>query len=787
MLAQRLSICLLAVSFGLVGSISAESVLPEVGASKSYVVIASEETAGTESWRTVIDVLRQKYDASLILYPKGQFEAVLPALKKIFPRYAAFVAPPEEAGRSFVVDVSRLTRKLDDDPYTDVLWGIVTGYDAADALRIAKCKEPLVIKSAASSMGPGSFKNLDHGFASSETDAKKFWLKKKGSETEELEVDPDPVKSLVYAFNAQSPDMFVTSGHASERDWQVIYNKDLGTFRCKDGQLYGLNSKGERFDINSQGAKIYLPMGNCLIGHIPGRDCMAAAWMHTGGVNQMFGYTAVTFHGYMGWGIGSFFGNQYSLTQSFYFNNQSLILELQTLFPEQAGIEFDNFDHRGVSQMARKYKIADQKLMGHLWDRDVVAFYGDPAWVARHSIDDPAWKVGWKHVGEVVEIMVTVLKDGKWGNRPLAIPFPVRLDRIRGVDCSDGLKSLVCDDFALLPVMDKERKAGDTISLRFSAIAVASKPTSATAAPILAESTAAVSPSEPADPVAKRLVVQSNEEARGIAIALQYAQKNREELAKALQLCEPQEVPDMSFLIANMPLRDLTELSADYLLENMRYARKAFAAVPWRDQVGEDLYREYILPYASLTEKREEWRKSFYEQLLPLVKGIGNSGEAAVKLNQTIFKMFNVNYHATKRPKPDQGPLESIEASYASCTGLSVLLVDACRAVGIPARVAGVAQWTKGPGNHTWVEVWDNGWHCLGSSESKQLDEVWFGKGAAAADDSDPMKRVYAACFSRGALYFPIAWNPYANYVPAVDVTDWYKLNYGEMNTKVGE
>jgi hypothetical protein len=54
--------------------------------------------------------------------------------------------------------------------------------------------------------------------------------------------------------------------------------------------------------------------------------------------------------------------------------------------------------------------------------------------------------------------------------------------------------------------------------------------------------------------------------------------------------------------------------------------------------------------------------------------------------------------------------------SNSSCTGLSVFLVAAYRSVGIPARVAGVPHWLKGPsicpdgdespdcGNHNWGE-----------------------------------------------------------------------------------
>ena len=470
------------------GLVRAESVLPVVRAKQSYVVVASQETADTAGWKAVIAALREKYDAALILYPEGQISAVVPALKDLYPRYAAFVARPTEAGRAFVVAVHRLTRELDDDPYTDLRWAIVTGYEAADALRIARRSEPLVIKTAASSMGPGSFEHLEGGFASAETNPTNFWSKVDGGATVYKAVTPDATEALAHAFNTMPPDVFVTSGHATEHDWQVGYNVRGGQFRHKDGQLFALSTKGERHDITSPHAKIYMPLGNCLIGHIPGKDCMATAWMHTGGVYQMFGYTAVTFHGYMGWGLGSYFGNQYSLSEAFHFNNQSLIRELVTLYPDKAGVMFETYDHRHVNALACKHGLRDGKLMGHLWDRDVVAFYGDPAWEARHALDNPAWRVTYRHAGEEVTIEVSVLRDGSWGNRPLAVPFPERLGGIRTISCTHEVEPLVTDDFALLPLMGKSRTAGERIRLTFGARTIDAVATSCDTAPVVAGS-----------------------------------------------------------------------------------------------------------------------------------------------------------------------------------------------------------------------------------------------------------------------------------------------------------
>ena len=67
------------------------------------------------------------------------------------------------------------------------------------------------------------------------------------------------------------------------------------------------------------------------------------------------------------------------------------------------------------------------------------------------------------------------------------------------------------------------------------------------------------------------------------------------------------------------------------------------------------------------------------------------------------FGQLSVKY-STARKRANQSPKESIEQGLASCTGLSILLADACRSVGVPARLAGIPSWKNKNGNHTWVE-----------------------------------------------------------------------------------
>src|SRR4051812_32986554 len=76
-----------------------------------YAVVVSKETNTKPEWANVVAALKAKYDAETIVY-SGSVKEARDDLAKLLPRYACFVARPEEAGRQFVIDVHRLTRKL---------------------------------------------------------------------------------------------------------------------------------------------------------------------------------------------------------------------------------------------------------------------------------------------------------------------------------------------------------------------------------------------------------------------------------------------------------------------------------------------------------------------------------------------------------------------------------------------------------------------------------------------------------------------------------------------------
>lgn len=253
---------------------------------------------------------------------------------------------------------------------------------------------------------------------------------------------------------------------------------------------------------------------------------------------------------------------------------------------------------------------------------------------------------------------------------------------------------------------------------------------------------------------------------------------NAKELERALKEVPRNEREGMAFLISYMPERDAKSLSADFLLENVQYAYKARAEFPWAKEVPDSVFLNDVVAYANLNENRESWRKDFYERFKKYVAPCKTMREAIDSVNKNVRDELLVDYN-TKREKPDQAPYESMRQHMASCSGLSILLTDAFRAVGIPSRVAGTPAWHDDRGNHNWNEVWIDGlWRFTEYYPSDDLDQSWFLTDAGKAIKEDVRKAIYAASFKPTGCYFPLVWDENIRYVHAENVTDRYTSLY---------
>ena len=237
------------------------------------------------------------------------------------------------------------------------------------------------------------------------------------------------------------------------------------------------------------------------------------------------------------------------------------------------------------------------------------------------------------------------------------------------------------------------------------------------------------------------------------------AGENSSEMLQALKLIPQDQKPGLVFLLENMPVDDLKSLKASFLIEHIELAYKAKREASWGEQIPDAIFLNNVLPYANVNEKRDDVRKDLRQQFWPIVKDMPSISVAAATLNREVFRKLNVKY-STKRRRADQGPAETMESGLASCTGLSILLIDACRACGIPARFVGTPMWSNKSGNHSWVEIWDSSWHYTGAAEptGDELNKGWFTGRAAQASLDDPRHGIFAVSFKKTDLQFPMVW-----------------------------
>lgn len=408
----------LACAFAAVVSFSGCRTLQE---SDIYVVAAPvsfpDDSLG---WEQVVSVLQHRHNAEVLRFSESPME-LEQDLKKLYPRYVAVVDVPERIGRDYVIEMNRMSRRMDDDPYADYLWGIITGYDAAAAMRMVEnSEEPMVIRTGVASIKElesakwfdsyafvddhhvgmcGEKKSgedtLTYGEIKYRTDLEganpkitEFVRKRFGDDV------PDVLRQFLEYYESYEPDLVVTASHATEENLEMPGS--VGNIRCRDGRLYVDYPGEQRFVGDRDSRMVYLPIGNCLIGNINNtRNSMAVAWMNSQNATAFAGYVVTTWYGRNGWGGLKYLitnPGRYSVPEAFYMNQQDMMAQMAEWNDSLATVRFDyDTDYFEalppvLAAMAAPDSLSEEEmffLFGFWHDRDVLAYYGDPKWNVR--------------------------------------------------------------------------------------------------------------------------------------------------------------------------------------------------------------------------------------------------------------------------------------------------------------------------------------------------------------------------------------------------------------------
>ena len=334
---------------------------------EAYAIVVSSRTLADPGWAKVVEILKRSTMG--LSSPIPEVSGTGCALRAVFPKYACFVARPEELGLESLLAIQRQTRQLDDDPYTDVVWGIVTGSSAEEARKLAEVSQPLVACRglAGNRMDLAPFDEGVWFYEGADAVAQR---KLAGGRESPLPCTLDNARQIVDLLNSFDPQYVQTSGHANPRRWNIGYGCDRGHFMARNGVLYGVDRAGHELAVHSPGSKIYLPYRNCLVGLVQDRDSLALGWMGSAGVKQMAGYIVPTWNGAAGNGIRKWLFDrpgEYTFSEAFYFNQQMLM--------------------RGLSPRARPACPLPTNINKRSWGKSRRC----SSWTTRNIREEPSW------------------------------------------------------------------------------------------------------------------------------------------------------------------------------------------------------------------------------------------------------------------------------------------------------------------------------------------------------------------------------------------------------------
>ena len=435
-----------------------------------YAIVATPAVLEDAEWVKVVDALATKYSDQYEVSKISWDDQAFLKLRDPLPKYVCFVVKPEEASVERLATIWQETRKLDDDPYGDVIWGIITGFDASDAIRLANVKNCEIKTACGGTSIPLDY--FESGVVFDESKQNHWRVKEKGGKAEDRNDAPDDTTHAI-ADALNTAQLFVTSGHASERNWSLGYAYKNGYFISQNGVLFGAPSNGDPFKIQATGSKIHIAAGNCLLANINNKDCMTLALIRNVNVDTLIGYVVPTWFGYMGWGVLDYFIEQpgrFSVAESVFVNNQALLYTL-----EKTEAEANN-------EAAKNDRSLAQKLEGLKFDRDVVAIYGDPAWKNALVPQDSGWNQKLESKQEddgstTWTLTIEPLKgaesyklvDGNGSQRSGRPIFQLLPKRIANIQVIDGAEfnPVVTDNFILVP-LTSETPNDKPFSVKFS-------------------------------------------------------------------------------------------------------------------------------------------------------------------------------------------------------------------------------------------------------------------------------------------------------------------------------
>ncbi len=388
-----------------------------------YAVLISSDSAAMPEWMAVAQALLDKYPgATLCVLPELTEDACTNALRKACPRYAAIVLRPQEVTRDVTNAMHRAARSVDEDPYGDCIWGIITGYEPSDALRIARGQGTIVLNRLLA-VAHADNARFEHSCCMSEK--KGCFITERTGESTTISFDPttpegqeklkDGLQGLFACqLTTQNPQLIITATPSTPFSLEMPLCKGLvfsagNKFYSVDcprliaftsarppaaeGKTGALQSLAEAMRFPSiepdANERVWLALGSGSMGDACGsRQSMVITAVSAYGCHQFVGFTISSWYGKMAANVLSFFLNHTdstTLAQAVFLANQLLIEKTLSIDPHllQVRVNGQTIDAEFQRDLvASGARVADDQVrdaVGLVLERDALVFFGDPA------------------------------------------------------------------------------------------------------------------------------------------------------------------------------------------------------------------------------------------------------------------------------------------------------------------------------------------------------------------------------------------------------------------------
>lgn len=233
-----------------------------------------------------------------------------------------------------------------------------------------------------------------------------------------------------------------------------------------------------------------------------------------------------------------------------------------------------------------------------------------------------------------------------------------------------------------------------------------------------------------------------NSDSYQLGVALDASSNNRLELEKALDYYEKgtSKYEAMVFLIKNMPFHlsfdnnhnnrqiqqyDIKNISAPYLINNVKEAYETWCKVPWHDEIDFESFCQNILPYKVDCEPIVEWRNTLKKKYSSLVRGITRQEIAF----DTIFYYLKNHFKVKDNKNAFETDVLTLDSLMGGdCRERALHMVYVMRSLGISAVLDYTPFWAnQGTNAHYWVSLVTKSKriHTIGRDSINYIDGVY--------------------------------------------------------------